>query len=110
MRRAKPHELSDHIVPVMTARLTEAELAQWFPIRFRYPSPRAVRLYNLGAGAYIVLNYGRISNQLTVEAPESMKDRSGLITAFFREVPLPIARVLWYRPNVRLPKKSADSP
>ena len=114
MRRAKPHELSDHAVPVMTARITEAELAKWFPIPFdelsdplEVPEPSRGALVQLDNGAFIVLNYGKESSQLTVEFPESIKDRSALIAAFFREVPLPAARVLWYRRDMRLPKPSA---
>ena len=34
MRRARPHELRAHAVPVMTARMSEAELGRWLPVRF----------------------------------------------------------------------------
>jgi hypothetical protein len=114
MRRAKPHELSDHAVPVMTARISEAELAKWFPIQFdeicdplQVPEPSRGALIKLDAGAYVVLNYGKDSGQLTVELPESTKDYTALIAAFFKEVPLPTSRVLWHRTDARLPKRAA---
>jgi hypothetical protein len=101
----------------MTARITEAELAKWFPIQFeelcdplQVPEPSRGALVKLDAGAYVVLNYGRDSGQLTVESPESTRDYTALIAAFFREVPLPTSRVLWHRSDTRLPKRAAASP
>src|SRR6266542_4312666 len=114
MRRAEPDELTDHAVPAITARVSEKELAQWLPIRFdsiddplQAPEPSLGALAQLDAGEYVVLNYGKDSEQLTVELPATTKDASDLLAAFFREVPLPTSRVLWHRRGTRLPKRQA---
>ena len=113
MERAKPHELGDHAVPVLTARITESELAKWFPILFddisdplEAPEPSRGALVKFGNGAYAVLTYGKDSGQLTVELPESTRDRTAFLEAFFKEVPLPASRVLWHRADTHLPKIS----
>ncbi len=110
MRRAKPHELKTNAVPVMTARLSETELSKWVPVPFdeitdplATPEPSKGALVRLDAGGYVVLYYGKESGQLIVEVPETT-DGSTLVAAFFREVPLPASRVLWHRPDVRIPK------
>lgn len=111
MRRAKPQELKTHAVPVITARLTEAELERWFPIPFdditdplAVPEPTRGALVQLEGGSYVVVYYGRDSGQLFLEIPESTIDSSALVAEFFREVPLPRSRVLWHRPDITLPK------
>jgi hypothetical protein len=118
MRRAGPHELTTRAYPVMTARISEAELEQWLPVPFddiddplAAPEPSKGALVQLEAGSYIVVYYGKDSGQLFVEIPETTKDSSALIADFFREVPLPIARVLWHRSDITLPdqvRKSAS--
>jgi hypothetical protein len=112
MRRAKPHELKTNAVPVMTARLSEAELSKWVPVPFdeitdplATPEPSKGALVRLDAGEYVGLYYGKESGQLLVEVPETT-DGSVMLAAFFREVPLPVSRVLWHRPDVRIPKGS----
>src|SRR5438128_8522663 len=114
MRRAEAHELTDQAVPVITARITEAELAKWLPIHFdqindplQAPEPSLGALAELDTGGYVVLNYGRDSKQLTIEVPETTANASALLAAFFREVPLPTSRVLWLRRGIRLPKNQA---
>lgn len=109
MRRAKPDELKERAFPVMTARLTEAELATWFPIAFdeindpwAAPEPSLGALASLDAGEYVVLDYGRDSNQLIVRIPADL-DASSFLTSFFREVPMPRSRVLWRREDAKLP-------
>src|SRR6185369_1770032 len=115
MRRAKPNELSENAFPVMTARLTEAELEEWFPIPFdeindpwAAPEPSKGALVKLEAGEYVVLDYGRESNQLIVRIPTNL-NASSFIASFFREVPMPRARVLWHRAGVKLPGNVAKS-
>jgi hypothetical protein len=110
MRRAEPHELTDQAVPVITARVTEAELAKWVPIDLdaiddplQAPEPSLGALAKLDAGGYVVLNYGKDPEQLTIELPANTKDASALLAAFFREVQLPLSRVLWHRKGTRLP-------
>jgi len=117
MRRAKPHELMDPAVPVITARLSEAELAKWLPIRFdaiddplQAPEPSLGALAQLDAGGYVVLTYGKDSGQLIVEFPVNTRDRTALLAQFFREVPLPLSRILWHQKGTRLPQgKTEDS-
>jgi len=116
MRRADPHELTDPAVPVITARLSEAELAKWLPINFeaindplQAPEPSLGALAQLDAGGYVVLNYGKESGQLTVELPANTRDRTTLLAEFFQEVPLPLSRVLWHQKGTRLPKRKATS-
>src|ERR1051325_8572004 len=107
MERAEPHELRDRAIPVLTARISEAELAEWFPVPFdeindplEAPEPSRGALVKLGDGSYVVLTYGRDSGQLTVEMPESSKNRTALLKVLFAEVPLPLSRVLWHRTKI----------
>ena len=116
MRRAKPHELTTRAVPVMTARLSEAELLKWLPVRFddiddplATPEPSKGALIELESGAYVVVYYGKESNQLTLEIPETTRDSSALVASFFHEVPLPASRVLWHRADTELPKRRRTS-
>lgn len=110
MRRAQPHELKDQAFPIMTARMSEAELSEWFPVHFdeitdpwAAPEPSLGALVSLDAGEYVVLDYGRDSNQLIVRIPAKL-DATAFLTSFFREVPMPRARVLWHREDARLPR------
>ena len=112
MRRAKPDELAESAVPVMTARLSEAELGKWFPVPFdeindpwAAPEPSLGALVSLDAGEYVV-DYGRESNQLIVRIPANLQPSSFLIS-FFREIPMPRARVLWRRADAKLPRTVA---
>jgi len=101
MRAANPDELNENAFPVMTARLTEGELTEWFPISFEEisdpwaaPEPSKGALVKLDAGEYVVLDYGKDSSQLTVRIPSGI-DASECLASLFREVPLPtFARAL----------------
>ena len=111
MRRAKPHELKNPAVPVITAHISETELARWLPIPFdsiddplQAPEPSLGALAQLDAGEYVVLTYGKDSGQLTVEFPVNTRNRTALLAQFFREVPLPLSRVLWHQKGTRLPQ------
>lgn len=113
MRRAKPNELAENAFPVMTARLSEAELGKWFPVPFdeisdpwAAPEPSLGALVSLDAGEYVVLDYGRESNQLIVRIPANL-DASSFLVSFFREIPMPRARVLWRRADAKLPRTVA---
>jgi len=110
MRRARPHELKTRALPVLTAHLSEAELLKWLPVPFddiddplAAPEPSKGALIELETGAYVVVYYGKNSKQLTLEIPETTGDSSGLIASFLREVPIPVSRVLWHRPDTKLP-------
>jgi len=116
MRRAKPQELQERAVPVMTAQVSEAELLEWVPVQFddiedplATPEPSKGALVELESGDYVVLFYGKDSGQLTVEIPEATSDSSELIASFFSEVPLPLSRVLWRRADTHLPKRAKRS-
>lgn len=113
MRRARPNELKEDAVPVMTARLSEAELGKWFPVPFdeindpwAAPEPSLGALVSLDAGEYVVLDYGRESNQLIVRIPANL-DATSFLASFFHEIPMPRARVLWRRKDAKLPKTFA---
>ncbi len=116
MRRAKPQELRQRAVPVMTAQLSEAELLEWMPVRFddiddplATPEPSKGALVELESGEFVVLFYGKESSQLTLEIPEATADASELVASFFSEVPLPLSRVLWHRADTHLPKQAKRS-
>ena len=72
-----------------------------------WPEPSLGALAKLDAGGYLVLNYGKDSEQLTIELPVNTTDASALLAAFFREVQLPVSRVLWHRKGTRLPERQA---
>ena len=110
MRTAKPDELKETAFPVMTARLSETELGEWFPVSFEdvtdpwaAPEPSKGALVKLDAGEYVVLDYGRESEQLIVRIPANL-DPSSFLASFFREVPMPRSRVLWHREGARMPR------
>jgi hypothetical protein len=116
MRRAEPHELRDRAVPVLTARISEAELLKWVPIPFddiddplAAPEPSKGALIQLAGGAHFVVYYGKESGQLTLEISEQAADPSALIASFLREIPIPVSRVLWHRPGTKLPGQRARS-
>ena len=113
MRAAGPDELNENAFPVMTAKLTEGELTEWFPVSFHdiddpwaAPEPSKGALVKLDAGEYVVLDYGRDSSQLTVRIPSGI-DASECLASLFREVPMPRSRVLWRRADARLPRHVA---
>jgi hypothetical protein len=113
VRVAAPDELNENAFPVMTAKLSELELTEWFPISFQEiddpwaaPEPSKGVLVKLDAGEYVVLDYGKDSSQLTVRIPAGI-DASECLASFLREVPLPRSRVLWRRADARLPRHVA---
>jgi hypothetical protein len=113
VRAANPDELKENAFPVMTAKLSEGELKKWFPISFQEisdpwaaPEPSKGALIKLEAGEYVVLDYGKDSSQLTVRIPSGI-DASACLASLFREVPIPRSRVLWRRPDARLPRHVA---
>jgi hypothetical protein len=113
MRAARPDELKQNAFPVMTAELSEAELTKWFPVSFEeitdpWAAPELSKgaLVRLEAGEYVVLEYGKESEQLTLRIPSTV-DPSSFLTSFFHEVPLPRSRVLWHRAGTRLPRTVA---
>jgi hypothetical protein len=108
MRTAKPNELKLHALPVLTARISEAELAKWFPVAFQHiddpqeaPEPSKAALIKLDEGDYFVLYYGE-----TLRISETT-DGSAFLSALLREVPLPRTRILWRREDARLPRHIA---
>jgi len=113
MRAAKPDELKENAFPVMTARVSETEFGQWFPVAFEEitdpwatPEPSKGALIRLDHGEYLVVYWGYTSNQLTVRLP-SAADASTAVASLLLEVPLPRSRVLWRRDDVRLPRHIA---
>lgn len=113
MRTANPSELQSHAYPVLTAAVSEDELAEWFPVTFHEitdpqeaAEPSKAALVRLDGGDCFVLYYGRLSNQLMLRIPTSTK-AADFMDAFFREVPLPRARIVWRRQDAALPRRIA---
>jgi hypothetical protein len=110
MRAAKPDELKENALPVMTAQISESELLKWFPVAFHditdpwaTPEPSKGALIKLDAGEYVVVYWGHDSKELTVNIPAAT-DASAVLASLFREVPIPRSRVLWRRSDARLPR------
>jgi hypothetical protein len=108
MRRARPDELTARTRPLFTAQMAAEELQQWLPVPFdeiddpfAAAEPSKGALVELDSGDYLVVHYGLTSGQLMVEAVE--EGASMVLQAFFDEVPLPLARVLWHREGTELP-------
>jgi hypothetical protein len=115
MRVAEPDELKTHTLPVLTARITEAELAEWFPVRFHHitdpqeaAEPSKAAVIRLDSGDYFVLSFGEISRQLILRLPPAT-NASRFLTAFFREAPLPLDRVLWSRDDAVVSPLEAEA-
>jgi len=113
MRAAKPDELKENALPVMTAQISESELLKWFPVTFQditdpwaTPEPSKGALIKLDAGEYVVVYWGHDSKELTVNI-SAATDASTVLASFFREVPIPRSRVLWRRADARLPRHIA---
>ena len=113
MRTAKPNELRENAFPVMTAQVSEAELARWFPITFQEitdpwttPEPSKGALVKLESGQYAVIYWGYDSKELTVRIPHE-SDPSLFLQSFLSEVPVPRTRISWKRPGARLPRHIA---
>jgi hypothetical protein len=109
MRAARPDELREYALPVLTANVSEVELRRWFPFPFEEitdpwaaPEPSKGALLKLAAGDYFVVYWGEDSQQLTVRIAPAV-DATSFMAAFFDEVPLLQSRVLWLRPGVQLP-------
>jgi hypothetical protein len=109
MRAAKPDELREHALPVLTAQVSEIELRRWFPFPFQEitepwttAEPSKGALLQLKTSQYFVLYWGYDSQQLTVRiAPEV--DATDFLSDFLHEVPLPQSRISWSREGVALP-------
>jgi hypothetical protein len=113
MRAAKPNELKTHAYPVLAAPISEDELSKWFPVPFHTitdpqeaAEPSKAALIKLDTGDYFVLYYGELSDQLMLRIPTST-DASTFLSSFFREVPLPRARIVWRREAAKLPRHIA---
>jgi hypothetical protein len=113
MRVADGDELKVNALPVLTARMSGAELADWFPFELHQlshpqevPEPSKAALIQLETGEYFVMFWGEISNQLTLRIPTTT-DATAFLSAFFSEVPLPRGRILWRRSDARLPRHIA---
>jgi hypothetical protein len=114
MRTAEPNELTTHAYPVMTAAVSESELAEWFPVPLQHitdpqeaAEPTKAALIKLDTGEPFVLYYGELSNQLMLRIPTST-DASTFLSALLREVPLPRTRIIWRRQDARVPEPVAS--
>ena len=115
MRGAGPEELKDAANPMLTARLSESELAEWFPVAceeitdpWATPEPSKGALIRLDSDEYIVIYWGHDSSELTVETPNVIPDRR-VLASLLREVPQLKSRILWQRPDGRpSPERSSQ--
>jgi hypothetical protein len=105
MRGARPEELKQAANPMLTARLSESELAEWFPVVFEEitdpwatPEPSKGALVRLDSGECIVIYWGSDSSELTVEAPNVIPDKN-VLASLLLEVPQLESRILWRRPD-----------
>lgn len=78
MRVGKPNEMTVQSFPLLTARISEAELAKWFPVRFHsitHPQetaePSKAALIRLDKGEYFVLYWGEWSRQPKLKIPSA---------------------------------------
>ena len=108
MRLAEPHELTTPAIPVLAAHLSEDELSRLVPLHFKditdpleTREPAKGALVQLQTGGYVVLFYGCSSNELSVEFP-NVSNLTRSVTDFLHEVPVPLSRVFWHRPDVEL--------
>jgi hypothetical protein len=115
MRGARPEELKHAANPMLTARLSESELAEWFPVAFEEitdpwatPEPSKGALIRLDSDEYIVIYWGYDSSELTVETPNAIPDKR-VLASLLREVPQLKSRILWQRPHER-PSDELSSP
>lgn len=109
MRAANPDELREYALPIMTAQVSEVELGRWFPSPFEEitdpwaaAEPSKGALLRLGSGDTFAVYWGHDSGEMTVRIAPSV-DAHAFLKSFFREVPLPRARVTWLRDGVALP-------
>jgi hypothetical protein len=114
MHTARPDELKTHAYPVLTARVSDAELSKWFPIPLQHitdpeeaPEPSKAGLIRLDHGEYFVIFHGDLSRQLTVRIPPAT-DATAFLQAFLAEVPLPPERILWRRDDATLPESASS--
>jgi hypothetical protein len=113
MRSARPEELKHAANPMLTASLSESELAEWFPVAFEEitdpwatPEPSKGALVRLDSDEYIVIYWGHDSSELTVETPNVIPDKH-VLASLLREVPQLESRILWQRPDKRLGELSS---
>jgi hypothetical protein len=113
MRGARPEELKHAANPMLTARLSESELAEWFPVAFEEiadpwatPEPSKGAIIRLDYGEHIVIYWGYDSNELTVETPNVVPDQH-VLASLLREVPQLKSRILWQRPDERSGERSS---
>ena len=110
MQAARPDELKTNAFPVVTARISKAELSKWFPVPFEdirdpeaTPEPSKGALAKLANGLYFILYWGELSKELTLRIPKKT-DATDFLAALFREVPLLKSRIVWRRPDANLPE------
>ncbi len=113
MRSAAAEELKTNALPVLTARVSNVELARWFPVSFydlshpqEVAEPSKAALIQLDAGDLFVLFWGQVSNQLMLRIGPDV-DASQFLRELLREVPLPRTRIISLRSDARLPRHVA---
>jgi hypothetical protein len=99
----------------MVAAMSGAELPKCFPVPFENINdplaslePGKAALVQLSGGEYVVLDWGQETKRLTVRIDEKA-DPGVCLRQLFHEVPSLRSRLLWHRPDVRLPRISAPS-
>ncbi len=116
MRAANANELTERAVPVLAARLSEAELAALVPVEFHdindpdaTAEPSKGALIQLTAGTFVVLFYGKESGRLVLESPESTSAVRN-VRSFLEEVPIPLSKIFWKRPDIVMEPRQMGTP
>jgi hypothetical protein len=100
MQNAKPEELREETVVVLQAKIGEPQLHQLFPVKLEEldplaePEPSVGALVRLNSGDLIVVTYGRETDTLSLQMPES-EPAARILAAFFEEVPLWRENIIW---------------
>jgi hypothetical protein len=100
MRYAKPHELTENVVPVLQLRLSERQFDAMFPVKtvdldpLAAPEPSRAALIRLDSGSYVVVTYGEVTHRAVVEVPRSA-DATNVVRELFSEVDVPSGVIEW---------------
>jgi large subunit ribosomal protein L29 len=113
MKRARAHELNEDAVPGMVLHATKHRLAELFPVRFSAVDPLAeaepseAALVQLESGAFAAINYGTITQRVTISVPISANVRK-TIEALLREAAIRAEEIIWVADTARGLLKSEE--
>jgi hypothetical protein len=106
MKRALARELNEDAVPAMVLQASKARLTEMFPVRFSAvhplaePEPSEAALVQLKSGPLVAINYGTVTNRVTISVPISADVRE-TIRALLLEAPVRGEEILWLADALR---------